>query len=302
MNIFKTIIALFLSMLTIFALYILFVLGNISSFFNIDNIQKVTSNIDTIHEIKKIQNSTATVGKKAEVADIINMAYDEAESHGISKKLVDEIFNSKEIKGFLGRVVGGTTDYIVNGNERKKLTSEDFNKVLDDNIDKWIKESGTEISDSKKEVLVIRIKNASAGIINNLPNSGTISKSFDKNTLKQIQFIFSSKVKISLVIFIMLMLTIILFLKKKENKCLVYMGSIALMTGLLTIATSFVINDVVTLALNDYNLTFMTNVFSTKFSHQILITGIVSGLISIIIFIIYIFLNKKTQEQKSQLI
>jgi len=80
------------------------------------------------------------------------------------------------------------------------------------------------------------------------------------------------------------------------------MGSIALMTGLLTIATSFVINDVVTLALNDYNLTFMTNVFSTKFSHQILITGIVSGLISIIIFIIYIFLNKKTQEQKSQLI
>jgi len=293
MNIIKTIIALFLSILTIFALYVLFILANISAFFNIDNIQKVTSNIDTIHEIKKIQNSTETVGKKAEPADIINMAYDEAESHGISKKLVDEIFNSKEIKGFLGRIVGGSTDYIVNGNERKKLTSEDFNKILDDNIDKWIKESGTEISSSKKEVLVIRIKNASAGIINNLPDSQTVSKTFDKDTLEQIQFIFSSQVKIALVIFIMLMLTIILFLKKKENKCLVYMALIALMAGLLTVATSFVINDVVALALNDYNLTFMTNVFSTKFSHQILITGVVSALISLIIFIFYIFLKKK---------
>lgn len=293
MRIFKTIIALFLSILTICALYALFIICNISSFFSVDNIEKATSNIDTIHEIEKIQNSTATAGKKAEIADIIDTAYNEAESHGISKNLVDEIFNSNEVKSFLGKAVGNTTDYIVNGKESEPLTSEDFNKLLDDNIDKWIKASNTDISDSKKEVLVIRIKNASAGIINNLPSTETINKNIDKNTIQQINFIFSKEVKTALVILIAISMIIIFFLKKEENKWLMYTGSIALITGLLTVATSFVINDVVALLLNNYGITFMINSFSTIFSHQILITGVVSVVVALIILITYILLNRK---------
>ncbi len=294
MKIFKTIIALLLSILTIFILYVLFILGNISSFFSVHNIEKAASNIDTVHEIEKIQNSTATAGKKAEIADIVNMAYDEAERHGISKKLVDEIFNSKEVKEFLGKAVGSTTDYVVNGNKSEPLTSEDFNKILDDNIDDWIKNTNTEISDSKKEVLVIRIKNASRGIINNLPNNETINESFDQDTLNQIRFIFSKEVKTALVVLIAISMIIIFFLKKKENKWLVYLGSIALVTGLITVATSFIINDIVALSLNNYNLTFMTNTFSTIFSHQILITGVVTIIIAVIILIMKAILNKKT--------
>ncbi len=293
MKIFKTIIALFLSILTICALYALFIIGNISSFFSVDNIEKATSNIDTVHEIEKIQNSTATAGKKAEIADIIDTAYNEAESHGISKNLVDEIFNSNEVKTFLGKAVGNTTDYIVNGNESKPVTSEDFNKLLDDNIDKWIEDSNTDISDSKKEVLVVRIKNASAGIINNLPSTETINKNLDKNTIQQINFIFSKEVKTALVILIAISMIIIFFLKKKENRWLMYTGSIALITGLLTVATSFVINDVVALLLNNYGITFMINSFSTIFSHQILITGVVSVVVALIVFITYILLKKK---------
>jgi len=298
MKIVKTVMALFLSILTIFALYVLFILGNISSFFSVDNIEKATSNIDIVHEIEKIQNSTATAGKKAEIADIINTAYDEAESHGISKTLVDEIFNSKEVKEFLGKAVGSTADYAVNGNKTKQLTSEDFNKILDDNIDKWIKNTNTEISDSKKEVLVIRIKNASRGIINNLPNTKTIDESFDQDTLKQVRFIFSKEVKTALVVLIAISMIIIFFLKKKENKWLTYLGAIALITGLITIATSFVINDIVALSLNNYNLTFMTNTFSTIFSHQILTTGIVTIIIAAIILTMYVILNRKVKMAK----
>lgn len=295
MNIIKTLIALILSLSTIFAIYVIFIIGNISSFFSTENIQKATSDIDVVHEMEKIQNSTSTAGKKAEVADIINTAFGEAESHGISKDLVDEIFDSKEVKRFLGKAVGNTTDYVVNGKESKQITSEDFDKLIDSNIDKWIKNTNTQISDSKKEVLVIRIKNASRGIIDNLPNTITIDKTIDKNTLKQIRFIFSKEVKVSLVIVIALMLTIIIFLKRKENKWLTYLGAIALVSGLLTIATSFIMNDIVALSLNNYNLSFMTNSFTTIFSHQILITGIITIVVSIILFILYVILNKKAQ-------
>ena len=289
----KTLIALVLSLLTIFAIYVIFILGNISSFFSTENIQKAASDIDVVHEMEKIQNSTATAGKKAEVADIINTAYSEAESHGISKDLVDKMFNSKEVKEFLGKAVGNTTDYVVNGKESKQITSKDFDQLIDNNIDKWIKDTNTDISDSKKEVLVIRIKNASRGIIDNLPNTITIDKTLDKNTLQQVRFIFSKEVKVSLVIIIAFMLTIILFLKRKENKWLIYLGSIALVSGLLTIATSFIMNDIVALSLNNYNLSFMTNSFTTIFSHQILITGIIATILSIILFVLYVILNKK---------
>lgn len=293
MKIIKNIIALLLTLLITFALYTLFILSNISSFFSTENIEKATSNINIIHEIEKIQNSTATAGKKAEIADTINMAYEEAESHGISKKLVDEIFNSSEVKSFLGKAVGNTTDYVVNGKQSKEITSEDFNKILDNNIDKWIKNTNTEISDSKKEVLVIRIKNASRGIIDNLPNTNTVDDTIDKNTLKNVQFIFSSQVKVALVILIIVGMSIIILLKRKQNKWILYAGIIPLITGLLTIATSFVINDLVSLSLTNYNLSFLTNSFSSVFSHQILMTGIISTIVSIVLLITYSVINKK---------
>lgn len=294
MSTFKTVIAVFLTSIAAITLYVLFLLSNVSSFFSAASIEKATSNIDVAHEIKKIRNSTATAGQKEEIADIINTAYEEAESHGISTKLVDEIFNSKEVKEFLGNTIGTTTDYIINNQKGKIQTSEDFNKLVDDNIDKWINNSGMDISDTKKEVLVIRLKNASAGIIDNLPNQITIDNKIDPNTIKSIQFIFSSEVKTALVIIALISLIIVIFLKKKEKRFLSYIASAPLIAGVITVATSFIMTDIITLALNEYNLSFMVASFSSAFSHNILITGLVSIIVSIILFIIYGLINKKS--------
>lgn len=293
MQFLKNIVSIILSIVIIFMLYVLFLLGNVSSFFSVQSIEKTTSNIDVVHEIEKIKNSSVTAGQKAEIADIIDTAYDEADRHGISKELVDVIFNSTEVKEFLGHVVGATTDYVVNNRKSKVVTSEDFNKLLDENIDKWIDESNTEISDSKKEVLVIRIKQASAGIVDNLPNIGMIDEKIDGDKLKQVQFIFSSKVKVALVILIGLCLVLLFFLNKEKNKWLIYLFMTLLITGLITLATSFVATDVVTLALNEYNLSFMINAFSSSFSHNVLITGIVSIAVAIIMLVVYCILNRK---------
>lgn len=297
MNTLKTVVSVILTALAAISLYILFLLGNVSSFFSTESMEKTASNIDVAHEIDKIRNSTATAGQKEEIADIINTAYEEAESHGISTNLVDEIFNSNEVKEFLGEAIGGTTDYIVNGKSTEPLTSEDFNKLVDDNIDKWIDNSGMDISDTKKEVLVIRLKSASAGIIDNLPNQTTIDNTIDENTIKDIQFIFSSEVKTALVIITLVSLIIIILLKKKENRFLSYIASAPLIAGIITVATSFVMTDIITFALNEYNLSFMVTSFSSSFSHNILITGLVSIIVSIILFIIYGLLHKKSTKR-----
>lgn len=295
MQFLKNIVSIILSFIIIGMLYVLFLLGNVSSFFSVQSIEKTTSNIDVVHEIEKIKNSSVTAGQKAEIADIIDTAYDEAERHGISKDLVDVIFNSTEVKEFLGHVVGTTTDYVVNNRKGKVVTSEDFNKLLDENIDKWIDESNTEISDSKKEVLVIRIKQASAGIVDNLPNTNMIDNKIDENTLKQVQFIFSSQVKVALVVLIGICLILIFFLNKNKNKWLINLFMILLITGLITIATSFVTTDIVTLALNEYNLSFMINAFSSSFSHNVLVTGIVSVVVAVILLVAYQLLNRRKE-------
>lgn len=293
MQFLKNIISIILSFIIIGMLYVLFLIGNVSSFFSVQSIEKTTSNIDVVHEIEKIKNSSVIAGQKAEIVDIINTAYDEAERHGISKDLVDVIFNSTEVKEFLGHVVGTTTDYVINNRKGEVVTSEDFNKLLDANIDKWIDESNIEISDSKKEVLVIRIKQASAGIVDNLPNTSMVDDKIDGDKLAQVQFIFSSKVKVALVVLIVLCLILIFFLNKNKNKWLIYLFMSLLITGLITIATGFITTDIVTLALNEYNLSFMINAFSSSFSHSVLITGIVSVFIAIIMLVVYCLLNKR---------
>ncbi len=293
MKIIKSLISVILSIVVIFALYSLFILSNVSSFFTTKNIEKAVSDIDVIHEINKIQNSSLTAGGKTDISDMVDRAYEEAENHGISKNLVDEIFNSKEVKGFLGNAVGRTTDYIVNGKDSKPVTSEEFNELLDDNMDTWIDKSGVDISDSKKEVLVVRVKEASKGIIDNIPNTSTISQKVDTEILDAIKLIFSSKVRMALVIISLVSLLIIFFLKRKENKWLLYTAVSGLIAGIMTIATSFVLTDIVSLVLNEYNLSFLVNSFSDIFSHKVFITGIVSAVICIIIFIVYFILNKR---------
>ena len=294
MKIIKTILSVILSLLSIVTLYALFLISNISFFFSTDNIRDAASNIDVVHEIKKIQNSSSVAGGKEDISNVVDKAYAEAENHGISKNLVDEMLNSKEVKGFLGTAIGNTTDYIINGKENKNVTSTEFNKLVDNNIDKWIDKADIDISDTKKEVLDIRLKQASAGIIDNLPSQQLIDSKIDTNTLKSIQFLFSKEVKTALVVITMISFILIVLFKRKEYKCLIYIAMALLVSGLITIATSFVINDLLALVLNEYNLSFMINSIGNNFSEKMFITGIISSVIAVIMFIIYMILVKKT--------
>ena len=292
----KTILAWIFSIILAVSLFGLFMIANISSFCTTENIQKATAQIDVSHEISKMQNST-NAGHKAEISDIVTTAYEEAENHGISSDLVDEIFNSEEVKIFLGQIIGNTTDYLINGTENKIVTSEDFNKLLDDNMDKWIKNSGISISDSKKEVLVIRMKSASAGIIDNLPTPQTLSSNFTQDSLDKMQQLFSPTFKTTLVIICAFSLIMLLILKHRYHKWLLYVAVPTIIIGLLTVATSFVIVDVLAMLLNQYCLSFMVSIFSDGLAHSIFITGLIAIIIAIIIFIIYGLMGKKGQKK-----
>jgi len=297
MNIIKTLLAIIITIVLTLTSFIIALDINISNFFTKEEMEQTVENIDISHEINKIQNSSPTGESKAEIADIINFAYKEAENHGISSKLVDEIFNSKETKKFLGQIIGTTTDYIINENKNKNITSKQFNKLLDDNMDKWIKQSNTEISDSKKEVLVIRMKSAAAGVIDNLPSGSTIENKVNSNILSQIRFIFSDKVKLILVAITIISLLLLIIVKYRKGLWLVYSSLGIFLSGVAITSLSFLIGDMITFALRDYNVSFLISAFKNTLSQNIMITGITELLISLILFIIYIIHNKRVNQE-----
>ena len=257
-----------------------------SSFFTEEMMQKNFQRINVIHEMKKIQNST-TSGTSAEVADLINTAYAEAESHGIDKKLVNTIFNDKETKNFLGALAGSTTDYVVNGTKGSIPTSEDFNKLLDNNIDRWIDESGVSISDSKKEVLLIRIKSMSSGIIDNMPNYMSVKGAVNNKVLDTINFIFSDMVKVILGGLVILFVIILYLLNRKDAATFKYVGGALLISSVMMFVVSFSLEDVVAYVLSGYNLTSLINSLVNLMMMWVIIMAAILLVLGILLLLVY---------------
>jgi hypothetical protein len=270
----KSTIAVLSSILLTVVISILLIISTTSYFFKTKNIQKTTEKVDVIHEINKIKNSSAS-GSEAEISDIVTMAYKEAENHAIPTKLVDEIFNSKEVKNFLGQIAGNTTDYIINDKKTSKVTSEDFNAILDQNIDKWITNSGAKISDSKKEVLLIRMKNTSKGIIDNLPAQDKLNKKIDPKVQKTIKQIFGMKTKIVLTIIMVILATIIIILKKERVKWIPYIITPLILSSVILISLSLILTDILTELFTKYNLAFVASTISNGLSNNMLIVGVI---------------------------
>lgn len=282
----KTILNQIITIVFSVVLFCLIMIILISNFFTVETMQKNFQNIDVVHEIKKIQNST-TAGTSAEVADLIDTAYTEAENHGIDKELVNTIFNDKETKNFLGLLVGTTTDYVINGKKEDIPTSEDFNKLLDDNIDRWIKESGISISDTKKEVLLIRMKSMSSGIIDNIPNYNTVKNTVNNNVLTTIKLIFSENIKIALSVLTITLIIILYLINRKNKSTLKYIGNTLFITSILMLIVSFSLEDVVAYVLSGYNLTSLINSFVNLMMQKVIIIAIILFIIGLICRIIY---------------
>ena len=295
MKLVKIFLSVIVSIILICSLFTVSLIINIGHFFKVESMEKNIKKINISHEINKIQNSSATSEEKSEIADIINYAYEEAENHGIPKELVDTIFDSNEVKQFLGKIVGTATDNIINKNNEKAVTSEEFNQLIDDNIDKWIKESNTTISSSKKEVLVIRMKSVGKGIIDNLPTSQNVVENVNQDYLDKLQLIFSLKLKLILIGISIISLITLILLNRKKSKHLLYSASSFLLTAISLIIISIIIIDIITYILKGYNISFMINAFNHTLSKDVMITGIVFLIVSIILFITYYLKNKTNQ-------
>lgn len=291
-NILKKIIVLLSSGVFLITLMLLIVILNISYFFTTDNITNGVLKMDIAKTLDEVENANID---SSEVTEILDNAYIVAEYYGVSSDVIDEMVNDDAVKEFFGVMAGNVTDYIVNGTDSKALTSEDFNKILDNNIDRWIKKSGVKVTDSQKEDFLKTVKSQSGQIIDSLPTASAIADKLELSNLDEIRVIFNEQTKIVLSVLLLISLALIIILKRKDFRFIVYIGYAALVSGIMTIGIGLISNDLITMVLMRSDVFLDVSTFGNMLSKQFLITGAVLIGIALVSYIVHLLIKKKTR-------
>lgn len=289
-NILKKIIVLLSSGVFLITLMLLIVILNISYFFTTDNITNGVLKMDIAKTLDEVENANID---SSEVTEILDNAYIVAEYYGVSSDVIDEMVNDETVKEFFGAMAGNVTDYIVNGEDGKALTSDDFNDILDNNIDRWIDKSGVEVTESQKEDFLKTVKSQSGQIIDSLPTASAIADKLELQNLNEVRVIFDNQTKIILGVLLLISLALIVVLKRQNGRFIVYIGYTALVSGIMTIGIGLISNDLITMVLMRSDVFLDVSTLGDMLSKQFLITGAVLIVIALISYIIHLFVKRK---------
>lgn len=289
-NFFKNLLTIIFTGMFFITMILLIVILNVSYFFKTDNVTKGVMQMDVAKALEEMENSN-TGGST--ITEVLDNAYIVAEYYGVSSDVIDEMVNDNAIKEFFGMIAGNMTDYIINGTENTVLTSKDFDQILDDNIDEWIAKSKVEVTKEQKEQFLDTVKSQSGQIIDNLPTTSVIANELEINNLDEIQELFSEQSKIIMGILFGISLIMIIILKWKNHRNIIYIGYTALIAGILTIGIGLFSNDLITMVLAKSEIFLDVSLFGNMLMRQFLITGAILLILALILYVTHLILKVK---------
>ena len=289
-NFFKNLLTIIFTGMFFITMILLIVILNVSYFFKTDNVTKGVMQMDVAKALEEMENSN-TGGST--ITEVLDNAYIVAEYYGVSSDVIDEMVNDNAIKEFFGMIAGNMTDYIINGTENTVLTSKDFDQILDDNIDEWIAKSKVEVTKEQKEQFLDTVKSQSGQIIDNLPTTSVIANELEINNLDKIQELFSEQSKIIMGILFGISLIMIMILKWKNHRNIIYIGYTALIAGILTIGIGLFSNDLITMVLAKSEIFLDVSLFGNMLMRQFLITGAILLILALILYVTHLILKVK---------
>ncbi len=263
----------------------------VSSFANKENITKKMKKTDLLTEIKKIKNSGAK-NSNSKLTNAINDMYSLASQFNVDEKVVDAIIDSKITKEIIGDAIGNLTDYAINGKNTKMLSEQDTYNLINNNLDDILKEQNITLTDSQKEKFLREIKKQLPDIIQLVPNSKVLLGT-NNNKIKIIQKIFSNKTKVITSILLITSIIIVIILKKENYAWLNNISLAFLLSSLVTIGLSLLLPSIIVTAMSEADLSLFVSSLTDFIAKPILYSGLITLIISIILFII----NKKCQHK-----
>lgn len=235
--------------------------------------------------------------KNIEVREVFDSVYSEANRIGVSSEDVDKFINSDEVKEFMGSYMEAITNYLATG-EETTITKEELRKLTERSVDDLVMNYEYKIDNETRKQIVEIIDEQSDEIINNLPKPSQMVNDIDPDTLKTINFIFSTELKAILIGSIIVITGLIALILWHPYRFIKWFSISNIIASILIIGLSFIISPIISWALEGEVSVFLDIVMSfiNQFETSMLISGSIGTVISIILLIIYKLLKKYEKE------
>lgn len=276
----KNLMVVILSILLVITIFCTILIFNIDKITSKENIRKYVSSVDIM---------------KVEIGDISveNMISNYTNNNDLSTKYIKAMFNTPKVQKLFEDSVADMFDYAVYGNEIPYVTSEKIENMIE--YDKIEENLNTKLTEVDKQKIKGYSKDA-ASQINNFIDQHIVSNENKKTNdeMKNIRWIFSTELKVYMIISIIILTFLICLLKWNLLKSLIPLGVVSIITGCLLFISSLLIKIVFILFKidNKETLKFILNIIK-DLRYNLNLSGIIITIVGIIMIILYNIIKKK---------
>lgn len=263
---------------------------NVCSFSSKKEIEKNLLNTDLKLVIGKIRNSGSTK-RETKFSLLIDDLYYVSNEYGVSEDTLNDILDSKITKKILSKPLGNLTDYVINGNDSKILSSDDLYDLISSNTDEFFREVDINLSDGQKEKFLNRIKMELPYLVGAMPSTKELLNSKYSDKVKIIQFIFGKTIKAILICGIIVFSILIIILRR--GRSLLNFGVCYLISAFITLGISFFIPDLILKHVKISEVSMFISSFSSSLCMWLVINSLFLIFISVIFLIIYRIINRR---------
>ena len=223
---------------------------------------------DSNNHIRKIRKNLDSIYS---VADILDIPDDK----------ITEIINSKISTDILTKIIININDTLVTGNKKELFNINDYNHIVDDNIDLITKEINLELSYEEKIILTKILKEVGEKTIKDIPDTNSVIERIDSYKLNIIKLVINNQVRHNLIIIDAILFLILLCLNLNCNILKILFKGLMILLVLLLITSIFVAN--IANMFNDEWL-FIRR-FILYFNYNIILNIIYVVIITFIVFV-----------------
>ncbi len=283
----KIIISYFiLGLVTVFT-YLLIINVSSKSLYNPIYIKKELSHISVTEIINssifddnpKMQNIRKDLNSLYSVADILDIPRDK----------ITGLINSKISTDVITRIVINITDTLITGNKKALFDINDYNKIVDDNLELILNEKNVQLSSDEKKLLSKILKEVGEKIIKDVPSTELVLDKVDGNTLDIIRILISKQFKYFLIVMDIILLIILICLNLNRNIFKYLLYSLFLLLALLLV-TSILIYHIANIFNNEW---LFIKRFILYFNYNIIMSMLYILVFIIILFVIRCIMKRK---------
>ena len=181
--------------------------------FKTKNIEKELKNVSalSIIESEKLDNSKSIFIIRKDLSYL----YSVSDYIGIDKKTINNIIDSEITNDIFVNVVINIMDYIKTDVDKPLFSINEFNSIIDENIDSNLDEKNISINFIKKKLLVKTLKYVGKNILKDIPNTSDSISSIPKWKLNLFRLIYNDNYKDILYVLTITLIIIMVVSNKK---------------------------------------------------------------------------------------